>query len=83
MENFSFIDPKILETLAAAKKNGTEFIGSASSDFQSHPYLRDKKHPRTDWEMQIHKLVKNQSSKILGEQNISEFPNFLKRKSCT
>ena len=81
MENFSFIDPKVLETLLKAKKRGTEFMGSATSDFQSHPYVDGpKKAPRTDWEMQTHRMVQNKSNKILGEQNISEFPHFFEKK---
>ena len=83
MENFSFIDPKVLETLIAAKRRGTEFMGSATSDFQSYPYLAGETGgagPRSDWEMQVHRLVRNKSSKILGEQDISEFPNFFEKK---
>ena len=58
-------------------------MGSATSDFQSHPYLggsKDKAKPRSDWEMQVHRLVRNKSSKILGEQDISEFPQFFEKK---
>ncbi len=58
-------------------------MGSATSDFQSHPYVDDlnsNSKPRTDWEMQVHKLVKNKEHKILGEQNISEFPRFFEKK---
>lgn len=83
MESFSFTDPKVLQTLIHAKQRGTEFMGSATSDFQSHPYLSDsagKSLPRSDWEMQVHRLARNKSSKILGKQNISEFPQFFKKK---
>lgn len=83
MDNFNFLDPKILETLISAKERGTEFMGSATSDFQSHPHLADAAggaEPRSDWEMQVHKLMRNRPSKILGEQNISEFPEFFKKK---
>lgn len=58
-------------------------MGSATSDFQSQPYVNNKNQitsPRTDWESQVHKLRRNQSSKILGEQNISEFPRFFENK---
>lgn len=81
MENFSFLDPKVLETLLNAKKGGTELMGSATSDFQSHPYVDDGKNaPRTDWEMQVRRLTENKSHKILGEQNISEFPRFFEKR---
>ncbi len=83
MTDFNFADPKVLQTLIRAKQQGTEFMGSATSDFQSHPYLggsEDKSLPRSDWEMQVHKLARNKPSKILGEHNVAEFPEFFKKK---
>ena len=78
-KEFDFTEPKVLETVLRAKQSGTEFMGSATSDFQSHPYLGHDR-PRSDWDMQVHRLVKNKRSKILGEQNVSEFPQFFKKK---
>lgn len=84
MENYSFLDPQVLETLIRAQKRGMEFVGSATSDFQSHPYLSiDKKEssPRSDWELQVHHLLRNKPSKIVGEQDISQFPEFFKKRN--
>src|SRR6185369_13993568 len=83
MEHFNFADEKVLNTLLKAKTNGTEYLGSATSDFQSHPYVSEKNNnskPRTDWEIHVHRMVQKKKHKILGPQNISEFPRFFERK---
>lgn len=81
--SFDFSAPAVLMALTQAKQNGTEFMGTATCDFQSHPHLKDERgNPQihSDWEFEAHKVIKNQSSKILGDQNVSEFPQFFKHK---
>lgn len=80
---FAFSSPAVLKTLLLAKQNGTEFMGTATCDFQSHPHLKDKHGApqiSSDWEFEAHKVIKNRPSKILGYQNVSEFPQFFKHK---
>jgi len=84
MKDFSFTNPEVLRTLLSAKKISTEFMGSATSDFQSHPSyvngIKKTAEPCTDWEIQTHHLMHNEKSKIVGKQDISEFPRFFEKK---
>ncbi len=83
MAEFSFTDPKVLETLLAARRRGTEFMGSATSDFQSHPRLhRNRRETRavSDWEREVARAVGGKTSKILGPQSPDEFPRFFDKK---
>lgn len=80
---FDFSSPHVLATLKRAKSNGTEFMGTATSDFQSHPHFKDKQgRPQisSDWEREAHKAAKKQTSHILGDQNVPEFPSFFENK---
>jgi len=82
-KDFDFSAPEVLETLKRAKENGTEFIGTATSDFQSHPYFKDEQgNPQisSDWEFEVHKVIKNEPSNIIGYQNVSAFPQLFTNK---
>ncbi len=83
MDNFSFSESRVLETLLNAKKRGMEFMGSATSDFQSNPRRSATPFgaaPRSDWEMQVYRIFRDQTSKILGQQDMAAFPHFFSKK---
>lgn len=82
-QDFDFSSPEVLDNLKRAKHSGTEFMGTATSDFQSHPHLKDKRgHAKisSDWEREALKAEKHQPSHIIGTQNEPEFPHFFKNK---
>ncbi len=80
---FNFAAPEVLATLQKINNSGTLFMGTATSDFQSHPLLANKSGKKkftTDWELEAWKSVRGKNSEIIGEQSVAEFPKFFEKK---
>lgn len=82
-QEFTFASEKVLKTLELAKQRGAEFMGTATSDFQSQPHFYDEKGKRkifSDWELETAKMVSKRPSKIIGQHDPSQFPRFFEKK---
>ncbi|OHA57284.1 MAG: hypothetical protein A2588_02460 [Candidatus Veblenbacteria bacterium RIFOXYD1_FULL_43_11] len=83
--DFDFTAQEVLETLRpAAEHTRIEYIGSASSHFQSEPVMYDAEGnllpPVSDWELELQKNLEGKSSGIKDQQDINHFPRFLPNK---
>lgn len=74
---FNFSSEKVRKTLESAVRRGTEFVGTATSDFQSHPHRYDGNGNRkisSDWEREAARMAEKQ------HHDPSEFPRFFEKK---
>jgi beta-glucosidase/6-phospho-beta-glucosidase/beta-galactosidase len=79
-QDFDFSSAEVLELL---RRKPIEFVGTATSDFQSDPFTYDedgKPLITNDWEYELHKNLEGKESGIQIQQIREDLPNFFTHK---